>query len=76
VNLRVGSRTQSCNSNCIDCANATIGRKKEFMDMKVFKKSVDKYTAMGGHFLKCSHTTGDWLIDGELMQRARYVKEG
>lgn len=49
-------------------------RKKEAMDMEVFKKAVDEFAEMGGTALDFNVTIGDPLLDPLLLERARYAK--
>ena len=67
--------TNTCGSKCIYCPNSIMTREKESMDMKIFKKTIDEYAAMGGHFISFTPTIGDPLLDKNLIERGRYVKQ-
>ena len=67
--------TNICSSKCIYCPNSIMAREKESMDMEIFKKTIDEYAAMGGHFISFTPTIGDPLLDKNLIERGRYVRQ-
>lgn len=67
--------TNVCNSKCVFCANPIMKRRKEALSMDAFKKVVDEFVSMGGTKIDFSVTIGDPLLDKDLLQRARYVKQ-
>ncbi|HZS44960.1 MAG TPA: radical SAM protein [Blastocatellia bacterium] len=66
--------TNICNAKCVFCANPVMLRRKEPLEMTVFKKTVDEFAAMGGKEIDFNVTIGDPLLDPYLLERARYVK--
>ncbi|MDE3156919.1 MAG: radical SAM protein, partial [Acidobacteriota bacterium] len=66
--------TNICNANCVFCANRVMERRKQPLDMDLFRKAVDEFAAMGGVEIDFNATIGDPLLDPKLLERARYVR--
>ncbi len=66
--------TNLCDSRCVFCANTSMRRPRQSMDMAIFKKAVDEYAAWGGHLLDFNSVIGDPLLDPHLLERLRYVR--
>lgn len=67
--------TNICNSKCVFCANKVMKRKRQHLEMSLFKKAVNEFAAMGGNTIDFNAVIGDPLLDKYLLQRARYVKK-
>ncbi len=67
--------TNVCNAKCVFCANPVMKREKEPLELTRFKKVVDELVAMGGTVIDFNATIGDPLLDPDLLERARYVKQ-
>src|SRR3954463_1893667 len=67
--------TNICNAKCVFCANPVMERRKEPIEMVKFKKAVDELVALGGSVIDFNVTIGDPLLDPNLLERARYVKQ-
>jgi len=50
-------------------------RKREHLDMALFKKAVDEFVAIGGTAIDFNATIGEPLLDPHLLERAGYVKQ-
>jgi len=66
--------TNICNSRCVFCANKIMQRKREHMDMGLFKKAVDEFAATGAKELSFNSCIGDPLLDPDILDRVRYVR--
>jgi radical SAM protein with 4Fe4S-binding SPASM domain len=67
--------TNICNAACVFCANPVMERRKQPLDMALFKKAVDELAAMGASEIDFNATIGDPLLDPKLLERARYVRQ-
>jgi radical SAM protein with 4Fe4S-binding SPASM domain len=67
--------TNVCNAKCVFCANPLMERRKQMLDMEVFKKAVDEAVALGITDLNFNVTIGDPLLDKRLLERARIVRK-
>jgi radical SAM protein with 4Fe4S-binding SPASM domain len=67
--------TNVCNAKCVFCANTVMERRKQMMDMEVFRKAVDEAAAFGVNEINFNVTIGDPLLDKRLLERARYVRQ-
>lgn len=67
--------TSVCNSRCAFCPNGIMERPRQQMKMDVFKKAVDEAIALGSTDIDLFVTIGDPLLDPQLLERARYVKQ-
>lgn len=65
--------TNICNSKCVFCPYPIMKRKKEPMNMDLFKNLVDEVGTAGGKDILFCVTMGDPLLDPHLFERARYV---
>lgn len=50
-------------------------RKREYLDMALFKKAVDEFVAIEGTEIDFNATIGEPLLDPHLLERASYVKQ-
>ncbi|HNX81488.1 MAG TPA: radical SAM/SPASM domain-containing protein [Candidatus Omnitrophota bacterium] len=66
--------TNVCDSACVFCANGSVRRKREPMDMGLFRKAVDEYVSWGGRKLDFNTVIGEPLMDPFLIERLRYVR--
>jgi len=67
--------TNICDAKCIFCANVVMKRKREHLDMPIFKKVVDEFVAMGGAKIDFNAIIGEPLLDPCLLERAQYVRQ-
>jgi radical SAM protein with 4Fe4S-binding SPASM domain len=67
--------TNVCNAKCVFCANTVMQRRKQMLDMALFKKAVDELVTMGVTEIDFNVTIGDPLLDKKLLERARYVRQ-
>lgn len=67
--------TNVCNAKCVFCANPVMQRKKEPLELTKFKKAIDEFAKLGGTVVDFNATIGDPLLDPNLLERARYVKQ-
>ena len=66
--------TNVCNSRCVFCPNAIMKRRKEHLDMPLFKQGVDQYFEMGGTRVNFNCLVGEPFLDPHLMERIAYVR--
>lgn len=66
--------TNMCDAACVFCANPSLRRKREAMDMGFFKKAVDEYASWGGKDIDFNAVIGEPLMDPYLLERVRYVR--
>lgn len=72
--VRLGIETTNiCNANCIFCAYRYQTRKKEIMDIDVYKKTIRDYVAIGGGPIELTPIVGDPLIDSSLIERLHFT---
>jgi len=72
------SVTNVCNARCTFCAYRLVadsGRPAGVMQMDVFKKAVDEYSALGGKGIDLTPTVGDPLLDPTLIEKVKYLRE-
>jgi len=50
-------------------------RKREYLDMALFKKAVDEFIEMGGSKIDLNPCIGETLLDTCLMERLKYIKQ-
>jgi radical SAM protein with 4Fe4S-binding SPASM domain len=67
--------TSICNSRCVFCPNGIMQRPRQAMKMKVFKKAVDEAVLLGTHDIDFAVTIGEPLLDPQLLERARHIKQ-
>jgi hypothetical protein len=67
--------TNVCNAKCVFCANPVMKRRKQMLNIDLFKKAVDEAVAYGVTDLDFNVTIGDPLLDKKLLERARYVRK-
>jgi len=65
----------SCNNNCVICANAIMTRRKEIMSMKIFEEIIRSYIDMGGGRLSLTPVVGDIFMDPLLSERIALIKQ-
>ena len=61
--------TNVCNANCVFCAYSEMQRPKQVMPMPLFRKVVDDYVAMDGHYVSLTPIVGDPFVDPLLYER-------
>ena len=66
--------TNICNARCVMCPYVTMGRRKGFMDMAIYRKVVDECAGHEGVELRLSGF-GEPLLDKNLFERIVYAKE-
>lgn len=66
--------TNICDSECAFCANSIMKRKRQELDMGLFKKAVDESKALGGKIISLNSVIGEPLMDSRLLERIRYIK--
>lgn len=66
--------TNFCDCRCVFCANKLMRRKREHLDMALFKKAIDEFAAWGVGDIDFNSTIGEPLLDPYLLERARYVR--
>jgi radical SAM protein with 4Fe4S-binding SPASM domain len=64
-----------CNANCIFCAYQYQKRKKRIMSEKMFNKTIEDYSVMGGGNLMLIPVAGDPLIDPFILSRIHYARQ-
>ena len=67
--------TNICNARCVFCANTVMERRKQPLDMALFRTAVDEFARLGGTDIDFNVTIGDPLLDPRLLERARYVRQ-
>jgi MoaA/NifB/PqqE/SkfB family radical SAM enzyme len=63
-----------CNLKCIICPYSKMTRKRELMDMDLFKKIVADYCEIGGGDISLTPVAGDIFLDKYLPERIHYLK--
>ncbi|MBN1914149.1 MAG: radical SAM protein [Candidatus Omnitrophica bacterium] len=66
--------TNICDAGCLFCANSAMKRRRQHIEMPIFKKAVDEFAAMGGHLIDFNTVIGEPLLDPSILERARYVR--
>lgn len=67
--------TTLCNSKCVFCAYPKARRSKNVMNMDLFTKICDEYSAIGGGHLGFSPLMSDPLVDPYFLDRIRLVRD-
>lgn len=65
--------TNVCNADCVFCANSVMQRRKQPLDMALFRKAVDEHVRSGATQVWFNVTIGEPLLDPYFLERARYV---
>ena len=66
--------TNFCNTSCLFCPHNIMKRKKENMDMDLFKKAVDDSYDLGVKHIMLSFF-GEPLVDKLIFDRIKYIKD-
>lgn len=68
--------TNKCNYKCIMCAgnDNILKRKKGFMDLKLFKRVIDKAKSIGIKYV-IPHIWGEPLLHPDIVEMVRYAKK-
>jgi len=67
--------TNICNAKCVFCPNTIMKRKREHLDMGLFKKAVGEFVTMGGREISFNSVIGDPLLDPYLLERIKHVRQ-
>jgi MoaA/NifB/PqqE/SkfB family radical SAM enzyme len=59
--------TNTCNFACVMCSNKFMTRKKGFINIRTFKKALDRYEEAEIKFIKL-YTTGESLLHPQFMK--------
>lgn len=63
-----------CNAACIFCAYPGMKRKKGVMNLALFNKIINDYSAMGGGAVSFTPVVGDALLDPHLIERLQLLE--
>lgn len=65
----------NCNSRCVFCVRRKIPPTNETMSMALFEKICSEYSQMGGGYFGFSPLLADPLLDPQLLERVRLIKD-
>lgn len=66
--------TNTCNNNCIICAQSQLTRDRGTMSTGLFEKVLSDYSDMGGGILALTPMIGDILLDNKLAERLQLLE--
>ena len=59
-----------CNNDCIICPYSSQSRKKELMNLDLFRNILDQYAEIGGGYISLTPMVGEVFLDSLLEKKA------
>lgn len=67
--------TNFCTNSCVICPNKNLTRKRQNMDMAIYRKILSDYDSIGGGELLIAPQIGDALCDNKLIEKLKIAKD-